>query len=90
MENRLYPMRELLAELLLEMGEARPALREFEASLKETPNRYRGIYGAARAAQAAGDRQKAAAYYEKLLALSQNADTVRPEIARAKAFLGQR
>jgi tetratricopeptide (TPR) repeat protein len=90
MENRLYPMRELLAELLLEMGEARPALREFEASLKETPTRYRGIYGAARAAQAAGDRQKAAAYYEKLLALSQNADTVRPEIARAKAFLGQR
>ena len=62
MENRLYPMRELLAELLLEMGQAGPALREFEASLKETPNRYRGIYGAARAAEAAGDRRKAAAY----------------------------
>jgi hypothetical protein len=36
MENRLYPMRELFAELLLETGQAAPALREFEAALKET------------------------------------------------------
>ena len=42
MENRLYPMRELFAELLLEVGQAAPALREFEAALKENPNRYRG------------------------------------------------
>jgi tetratricopeptide (TPR) repeat protein len=90
MENRLYPMRELLGELLLQMGQAAPALREFEASLKETPNRYRGLYGAARAAEAAGDRQKAREYFEKLVALAQNADTLRPEIAPAKAFLSQR
>ena len=38
MENRLYPMRELLGELLLQMQQAGPALREFEASLQETPN----------------------------------------------------
>src|SRR5438309_1492225 len=62
----------------------------FEASLKENPNRYRGLYGAARAAEAAGDRQKAAGYFEKLVALASKADTVRPETARAKAFLGQR
>ena len=89
MENRLYPMRELLGELLLQMGQAAPALREFEASLKETPNRYRGLYGAARGAEAAGDRQKAREYFEKLVALAQNADTLRPEIAPATAFLGQ-
>jgi len=90
MENRLYPMRELLGELLLEMGQAAAALREFETSIKETPNRYRGIYGAARAAEAAGDRQKAKGYFAKLVALSKNADTVRPELARAQAFLAQR
>lgn len=89
MENRLYPMRELLAELLLEAGQAAAALREYEASLKETPNRYRGFYGAARAADAAGDRQKAKGYFAKLVALSKNADTVRPEIARATVFLAQ-
>jgi len=90
MENRLYPMRELLGELLLQMGQGAAAEREFEASLKENPNRYRGLYGAARAAEAAGDRQKAAGYFEKLVALASKADTVRPETARAKAFLGQR
>jgi tetratricopeptide (TPR) repeat protein len=90
MENRLYPMRELLGELLLEFGQAGPALRELEAALKENPNRYRGIYGAARAAAASGERAKAVAYYEKLVALTSKADTARPEIARARAFLGQR
>src|SRR6266566_1746161 len=34
MENRLYPMRELLADLLLEEGDAASALNEYEASLK--------------------------------------------------------
>ena len=57
MENRLYPMRELLGDLLLEMGQARPALQEYAAALKMTPNRFRGLNGAAMAALAAGDRQ---------------------------------
>jgi tetratricopeptide (TPR) repeat protein len=90
MENRLYPMRELFGDLLLEMGQAAPALREFEAALKENPNRYRGFYGAARAAEAAGNRQKAADYFAKLVALSKNADTARPELAHAKTFLAQK
>ena len=37
MENRLYPLRELYAELLLEIGQAAPALREFEAALVSIP-----------------------------------------------------
>ena len=90
MENELYPLRELLAELLLETGQTAAALREFETSLKATPNRYRGFYGAARAAEAAGDRQKAADYFGKLIALAKNADTTRPELARAKGYLAQR
>jgi tetratricopeptide (TPR) repeat protein len=90
MENRLYPMRELFADLLLEMGQAAEALREFEAALKENPNRYRGFYGAARAAAAAGNRQKAADYFAKLVALSKDADTERPELADAKTFLAKK
>ncbi len=87
MENRLYPMRELLADLLLEMGQAAPALREYQTALKATPNRYRGFHGAARAAEASGDRRTAADYYAKLVALSKNADSARPELVRAKAYL---
>ena len=90
MENRLYPMRELFADLLLEMEQAAPALREFEAALKENPNRYRGLYGAARAAEAAGEQKKAEGYFAQLVTLSKNADTVRPELARATAFLAKK
>lgn len=90
MENELYPLRELFAELLLESGQPADALREFETSLKTYPNRYRGFYGAARAAEATGDRQKAADYFGKLIGLAKNADTTRPELARAKAYLAQR
>jgi tetratricopeptide (TPR) repeat protein len=90
MENRLYPMRELFAELLLETGQAAPALREFESALKENPNRYRGLYGAARAAEAAGDQEKAASYFTKLVTLSKNADTDRREISQAKTFLAKK
>jgi len=90
MENRLYPMRELLGELLLEQGQAPAALREFEANLKENPNRFRGLFGAARAAELAGDRVKAVWYYDKLVELTSKADTPRLEIVRAKAFTGTR
>ena len=87
MENRLYPMRELLADLLLEAGQPAPALKEYETALKDTPNRYRGFWGAARAAEKTGDRQKAAAYFKDLLELSKSGDTERPEIRVAKAFV---
>ena len=59
MENRLFPLRELYAELLLEAGQPAAALKEFETALEQTPNRYRTLLGIARAANAAGDRQKA-------------------------------
>jgi len=90
MENRLYPFRELLAELLLEMGQSAAALREFETALKATPNRYRTFLGIGRAANAAGDRQKASEYYGKLVSLAAKADTQRPEIQEAKAFIARR
>src|SRR5215470_5031771 len=75
MENRLYPMRELYADLLLEIGQPAAALKEYETALEQTPNRYRSLLGIARAANAAGDREKAAAYYGKLVNLAKNADT---------------
>jgi tetratricopeptide (TPR) repeat protein len=90
MENRLYPMRELLADLLLEAGRPREALTQYLNSLKQYPNRYRGLYGAARAAEAAGDQKTAAAYYTKLIDLSKKSDGARPELARARTFLQSR
>ena len=86
MENRLFPLRELYAELLLEAGQPAAALKEFETALEQTPNRYRTFLGIARAANAAGDRQKASDYYGKVVNLAKNADTERPETREARAF----
>ena len=60
MENRLYPMRELLADMLLRTGRARGGAQGVRGLDEEAPNRLRGWYGAAKAAEAAGDQQKAA------------------------------
>ena len=90
MENRLWPMREVLGELLLKLNEPRMALKEFETSLGSSRNRLRGFYGAARAAELAGDRPKAADFYNKLLILTKNADESRPEMQQAKVFLTSR
>jgi tetratricopeptide (TPR) repeat protein len=86
MENRLWPMRELLEDLLLAVNEPGVALKEYEVSLQSARNRYRGIYGAAKAAERSGDREKTRSYYERLVALCNYADTKRPELAEAKTY----
>ena len=90
MENRLFPMREMLGDLLIETGQPVLALQAYEASLHAAPNRLRGFYGAARAAKANGDSAKARDYYEKLVALARNADPDRVEVQEARAFLAAR
>ena len=90
MENRLWPMRELLGDMLLAADSPGLALKEYEASLQSARNRYRGFYGAAKAAQRSGELEKARAYYSKLLALCSHAETERPELAEAKKYLAQK
>jgi Tfp pilus assembly protein PilF len=87
MENRLSPIRELLGELLLEANEPAQALKEFETSLRNNPNRYRSFAGAGKAAERAGDRVQAKSYYKKLVTLAAQADDGRPGLAEAKQYL---
>ena len=86
MENRLSPMRELLGELLLEAGQPRAALREFEASLRLTPHRLRSLAGAAEAAAGAGNRRAARSYYRKVIELAGTNGAGRPALARLTAW----
>jgi tetratricopeptide (TPR) repeat protein len=89
MENRLFPVREQLGYLLLELQEPEKALAEFEGSLKSTPNRLRGLYGAAKAAERAGSPGVARGYYQKLRELTAGANGQRIEIAEANRFLAR-
>ena len=84
------PARELLGEMLLELKQPAAAVKEFEASHVREPNRFRGYYGAARAADAAGDRRKAAEYYGSLMELGKKGDSSRPELVRARQYVAQR
>jgi hypothetical protein len=80
----LAPARELLGQMLLELAQPSEALKEFEATLKKEPNRFRAVYGAATAAAKAGDRARARAYYGQLLKICERADTPgRPELQEA-------
>jgi hypothetical protein len=83
----LAPARELLGELLLDLNQPELALQEFEASHRREPNRFRGLYGAARAAELTGMRDKARIFYTQLVALGNHADSDWPELAQAKTFL---
>jgi len=83
----ILPARELLGDLLLELHQPRQALVEYETSLRAVPNRFNGLYGAAQAAQLAGNQDKAKLYYAELLRVCDKADSERPELRRAKMFL---
>ena len=83
----VLPARELLGDMLLELGRPAEALKEYETSLQTSPNRFGGLYGAARAAELANDRKKAREFYLKLTAICDKADGDRPELVHAKKFL---
>jgi len=83
----VYPARELLADLLLELNQPPAALKEYKEVLSTDPNRFRSILGEARAAKQSGDAAAAHDAYQKLVALSKPAGPERPELAEAKAYL---
>lgn len=62
----VVPAREMLADMLLELHQGDRALNEYESVLKLAPNRFNALYGAAAAAEMAGDSGKAKTYYAKL------------------------
>jgi len=83
------PARELLADMLLEMNRPQEALMEYERSLKTDPNRFNGLYGAARAAELAHEPEKARTFYAQLIKNCGDS-TERPELAKARTELAEK
>ena len=84
------PAREMLGDMLLELGRPAEALAAYQASLKEAPNRFNSLYGAGRAAELASQAADARTYYAQLLAASDHASPGRPELQHAKLFLEEK
>jgi tetratricopeptide (TPR) repeat protein len=82
----LLPVREILADLLLESGDATGALKEYEKVLKTAPRRFNATAGAAKAAHEVGDKTKARANAIQLLEIAKNAEASRPELVWARRY----
>jgi len=83
----VVPARELFAEMLLQVNKPELALENFEVDLKTNPNRFNGLYGAGVASERAGNKEKATAYFKKLLEISDEKNCKRMELQKAKSFL---
>jgi tetratricopeptide (TPR) repeat protein len=86
----LLPARELLGDLLLAHNKPAEALAAYRATLRREPRRARTLFGAARAAQLAGEREASVALYQELLEVMARADDGRPEVAQARKVVGSR
>jgi predicted Zn-dependent protease len=88
-ESVAIPAREMLADMLLELQRPAEALAEYKTVIENAPNRFDGLLGAARAAQASGDTSGAQTFYARLAEIcGPGAD--RPELAEAKTYLARR
>ncbi len=89
-EPQGIPTREMIAEILLEAKRPQQALAEYQADLKLNPNRFNGLYGAARAAEEAGKQSDANEYYALLLKTCEGGNSTRPELSRARELLAKK
>ena len=87
--GEVIPARELLGDMLTLAGQYENALQGYETGLQKTPNRFNSVYGAAVAAEKAGDKEKATAYYNQLLTIVGSAKSDRAELLVAKSFLAK-
>ncbi|HLV96165.1 MAG TPA: hypothetical protein VKS44_13315 [Candidatus Acidoferrales bacterium] len=87
-DSLTMPAREMLGDLLLESKRPREALEAYRLALQESPNRFDGLWGAAQAAQSAGDAHAAKEYYAKLVEIS-GAGADRPEVGEARGYLAR-
>jgi tetratricopeptide (TPR) repeat protein len=82
------PAREMLADILLELGRPQEALVEYKQALALSPNRFNGLYNAGVAAEASGDKAQAAGYFAALLKSTDNgAQSTRPEFDHVKSVI---
>jgi tetratricopeptide (TPR) repeat protein len=85
----LLPARELQGDLLLELRRPAEARHAYESTLRREPNRARALFGAARAAELAGDASAARAHYQHLLQVMRAADAERGEVRLAREYVAR-
>ncbi|MEP1032191.1 hypothetical protein [Ekhidna sp.] len=85
--GEVLPAGELYGDMLLSLNRADEALKVYQYDLSQHPNRFNGIYGAAKAAVALGEPEIASKYFFQLVELAKATNEGRKEVREAKEYL---
>ena len=87
--GEILPARELLADMLFDMGYYSEALTEYETALKRSPNRFNSLYGAGLSAERVNDKSRAVLYYKSILKITETVQTDREQVEHARLYISQ-
>ena len=87
--GEILPARELLADMLLDMGRYKEAQAEYEKALTRSPNRFNSLYGAGLAAELGNNKSQAVLYYKKIVIITESVNTDREQLKHTKLYLSQ-
>lgn len=88
--GEVLPARELLADMLLELGRYSDALEQYRTVLTGSPNRTNALLGAARAAAGSGARSAAVQYYEAVIDQTSAGNPGREGLSEAREYIADR
>ena len=81
--GQLLPVREMLEDLYLELGNPDEAILHYNKSLINSPNRFNSIYGAGKSAELMDDNEKAKSFYTILVENSNSSCLSRERLKHA-------
>jgi tetratricopeptide (TPR) repeat protein len=87
--GEVLPARELLGDMLLDMGRYSEAIEAYRTALDRSPNRFNSLYGAGRAAELSGNKKEAVSFYRKLGEMTSK-DSGRGRLKEVRDFLAKK
>lgn len=85
--GEVLPAMELLGDMYMQMNMPDKALAAYEANLQKHPNRLNGLYGAGRAAEKTGKKEKANTYFNQLVQITRVSENNRAEVQYGKKMV---
>jgi tetratricopeptide (TPR) repeat protein len=88
--GEVLPARELLGDMLLDLGRFDEAVAAYKQTLERRPGRFNSLFGTGFAAEKAGNMDEAGRYYRMLAEQCPNGDASRERLQQARTFLSER
>ncbi len=86
--GEILPARELLGDMLLDMGRYSEAIEAYRAALQRSPNRLNSLYGAGHSAELSGNKNEALSFYRTLSEMTSK-NSERERLQEVRMFLSK-